>query len=284
MAHKKLGGRSRPKISGTRKNLKQSAKKKGKKQAKQAEGVKAVPPPVKADGSEPMNKKEAKAQAILEKQNRSLYSGNERILLVGEGNFTFARALCEYVGSGAGVYATAFDSEAELQKKYPDAAEHRSAIEDKFGGTTLLGVDATRLHKVREFRGAFKKIVFNFPHIGGGEKDVEKSVAEHRKLLASFFSSAARCLDPEVKGACIHVALKVGEPYKSWKVVQTARAACPDIDISAAVPFVPSAWPGYVHRRTHGFDARFSSAANEEIAKGAKVYIFRMRKLQAEES
>jgi len=283
MAHKRLKGKNKTKGSNVRKSLKEQAKKKSKKQANQPEGAKAAPPPAKVDGPEPVNKKQAKAQALLEKQNRSLYSGNERVLLVGEGNFSFARALCEHLGSGAGIYATALDSEAEVKTKYPDAAEHRRVIEDKLAGTTLLGVDATRLHKVKEFRGAFKKVVFNFPHIGGGEKDVEKSVAEHRKLLAAFFSSAARCLDPEAKGACIHVALKVGEPYKSWKVVQTARAACPDLDITAAVPFVPSAWPGYVHRRTHGFDSRFSSSQNEEIAKGAKVYIFRKRKLEAGE-
>lgn len=283
MAHKKLRGNRSGKLSHTRKSLKQPVKKKGKNQAQKSDAAKVVTPVAKAAGAEHMNKKEAKQQALLEKQHRSLYSGNERVMLVGEGNFSFSRSLCEHLGSGAGIYATAFDSEAEVNKKYPDAVEHRRAIEEKLGGTTLLGVDATRLHKVKEFRGAFKKIVFNFPHLGGGEKDVEKSVGDHRKLLAGFFASASRCLDPEAKGACIHVALKVGEPYKSWKVVQTARAACPDLDITAAVPFVPSAWPGYVHRRTRGFDQRFSSEQNEEIANGAKVYIFRKRKLQVEE-
>lgn len=142
------------------------------------------------------------------------------------------------------------------------------------------GVDATRLHKVKEFKAAFRKIVFNFPHLGSGEKDVEKSVAQHRQLLAAFFASAAKCLDPE-HDSCIHVALKVGEPYKSWKVVQTARAACPELDLLTVVPFMAGAWDGYTHRRTAGFSERFSNAVSEELAKGAKVYIFRKRRRQA---
>merc|ERR1712146_313628 len=118
------------------------------------------------------------------------------------------------------------------------------------------------------------KIVFNFPHMGSGEKDVEKNIAQHRQLLAAFFASAIKCLDPEHDGF-IHVALKSGEPYKHWKIVQTARAACPELELRTAVPFMPSAWEGYAHRRTAGFSERYSPATSEELAKGAKVYVFR---------
>jgi len=214
-------------------------------------------------------------QQLAEKQHKALYASGERMLLVGEGNFSFARALCQHLGAGSGIYATCLDSEAELLQKYPDAAECRKEIEGPLGGTCLMGVDATRLHKVKEFKGAFRKIVFNFPHLGSGEKDVEKNIAQHRKLLADFFTSAVKCLEPGVKEAQIHVALKLGEPYKSWKVVQTCRAACDDLELVNVIPFATTAWDGYAHRRTIGFDEKLSSAASEELAKGAKVYIFR---------
>merc|ERR1712232_1213042 len=139
--------------------------------------------------------------------------------------------------------------------------------------------DATRIHKVKEFRGAFRKIVWNFPHSSDAGADVETSIAYHRKLLADFFVSAEKCLVDD-RGAAIHVALKEGEPYKSWKIVQTAKAACPEIDFFTCVPFQPSAWDGYAHRRTIGYDERFSKADNEEISKGAKVFVFGRKKVR----
>jgi len=132
---------------------------------------------------------------------------------VGEGNFSFARALCEVRGSGEDIFATCLDGEAILKRKYPDALELRKTVEER-GGTTLTSVDATRLHKVKQFRGAFKCIVWNFPHLGAGEKDVEKSIQQHSDLLGAFFASALLCLSEDPASA-VHVAMKHGEPYKS---------------------------------------------------------------------
>mmetsp|Transcript_74207 Transcript_74207/g.159036 ORF Transcript_74207/g.159036 Transcript_74207/m.159036 type:complete len:284 (+) Transcript_74207:56-907(+) len=282
MAHKGLKGRKKPSKKGVRQNLKQERAGKAKKEkgGKEEQGVKeAVAQAVPAAAAvAKRDKKEARLQAQLERQHRSLYSTSDRILLVGEGNFSFARALCRNLEQGSNVYATAYDTEATLKKKYPDAQEARKEIEEQFSGTTLVGVDATRLHKVHEFRGAFTKVIWNFPHIGGGQKDVEKSIAEHQKLLETFFASAVRCLDEEASMPAIHVALKAGEPYKSWKIVQLARAACPDLELRTAVTFVPGIWPGYAHRRTAGFHERFSKKDSEELAKGSKVYVFTKRK------
>lgn len=238
-------------------------------------------PKIKPGTRRQMNKKEARHQSSLEKMHRDLYAGGERILLVGEGNFSFAHALCKHLGSGAGVYATCLDSEAELKEKYADAPRCKKEIEEELGGTVLTGVDATRLHKVKEFKGAFRKIVFNFPHLGTGEKDVEKSVSSHRQLLAAFFKSAVQCLDPS-KESSIHISLKVGEPYKSWKLVQTQKAAVPELDLRTVVQFVASAWPGYNHRRTKGFSEAVSKKESEELANGCKVYVFRQNRQKAE--
>lgn len=304
MAHKKMRGRGRQRGTSIKQTLKESkrkavADKKGKRTlaAKQRNEDAAAPaeaeeevqaPPqapapmeVAAPEGPQLTKRERKALALAEQQHRGLYATEERILLVGEGNFSFARALCKSLGSGAGVYATAFDSERTMTKKYADAAEARKEIEEKFGGTALVGVDATHLHSVKEFRGAFRKIVWNFPHSGSGETDVEKNVQEHRALLTSFFKSAAKCLDPDHRGSAIHVALKIGEPYKSWKIVQIAQAA--GLELQTAVGFAPSAFPGYAHRRTAGFHERFSKDDSEELAKGAKVYVFTRRKQLAGE-
>lgn len=269
MAHKCLRGRKG--VQKTR--IKQNSKKKSKAGNKAEKKGEAKPSQIASDGPvKKAAKKEARLQAGIEKQHRGLYTTSERILLVGEGNLSFALALCKNLESGSGVYATAYDGEALAKRKYPDLEEIMEEIDQKFSGTTLFGVDATRLHKVREFRGSFNKIVWNFPHIGGGKKDVEQSIADHRQLLATFFASAQKCLVEEGAGA-IHVALKAGEPYQSWKVVQLARNC--GLDLQSVVQFSLDAWPGYAHRRTKGFDDRFSAKDSEELAKGAKVYVFR---------
>jgi len=298
MAHKKMKGRAKQQGGSIKKSLRsvvrglkaeknrKQAKARNKKMALEEEQPSAdeamaeeqAPAQSEVPAAPKMTKKEAKALASAERAHRNLYSAGERILLVGEGNFSFARALCKELGSGVGVYATAYDGEKNLKLKYTDAEELRKEIEEQLGGTTLVGVDASRLHAVKEFRGAFHKIVWNFPHMGTGETDLEKSAAEHRQLLSGFFKSAYRCLNTENPNCAIHVALKSGEPYKSWKVVQTAMTACPELELYTAVPFATSAWPGYAHRRTAGFDERFSKKESEELAKGAKVYIFKRRR------
>jgi 25S rRNA (uracil2634-N3)-methyltransferase len=46
-----------------------------------------------------------------------LYSRGQRVLLVGEGDFTFALALAAAVGGG-GIVATSFDSLSDVHSKY----------------------------------------------------------------------------------------------------------------------------------------------------------------------
>lgn len=289
MAHKSLKGRKSQPNSRSLIKKKNNKDKKGKNAGrlskKERRRLETEAEEAAAGGKKPEVSKEKKARKLsaIEQQHRDLYRTGEKTLLVGEGNFSFTRALCKTFGEGkcADIIATAFDNEAVLKRKYPDVDKVKEEIE-KSGATTLTGVDATRLHKIQEFKGAFKKIVFYFPHLGDGEGDVEKSVAQHRKLLAGFFTSAEQCLVQE-KGAAIHVALKQGEPYKSWKIGQTARMAAEELDLVTAVPFALSAWEGYAHRRTMGFEAKWSKADNEELKNGAKVYVFTRRRKKEEQ-
>lgn len=97
------------------------------------------------------------------------YTATDRILLVGEGNFSFARALAEHVlGTGENLVATCLDSEEVLMLKYEDEARANVEAVVAAGGTVLYEVDATKLNKCAALKGKrFEKIVFNFPHAGG---------------------------------------------------------------------------------------------------------------------
>jgi 25S rRNA (uracil2634-N3)-methyltransferase len=106
------------------------------------------------------------AKAVASNRARPQYSSKDTILLVGEGNFSFAKSLCEnYLEEGAdNLTATCFDTEEVLYKKYEEAEENVELVRS-FGGTVLFEVDGTDLPKEVK-KNKYTKIIFNFPHIG----------------------------------------------------------------------------------------------------------------------
>ncbi|KZV67626.1 hypothetical protein PENSPDRAFT_583684 [Peniophora sp. CONT] len=121
----------------------------------------------------------------------------DRILLVGEGDFSFAHALVlhppealEHLPS-SNVVATAYDTEAECYEKYPGASEHVAALREK-GATVLFGVDAAKLdkHPFLTKGKRFDRIVWNFPHAGKGIADQDRNIRANQELLLGFLRSA----------------------------------------------------------------------------------------------
>ncbi|KAL8803572.1 MAG: hypothetical protein Q9182_003077, partial [Xanthomendoza sp. 2 TL-2023] len=131
-----------------------------------------------------------------------------RILLVGEGDFSFTHSLYK-THNCTSLTATCHDSAGALAEKYPQSRGYiRELLEDAVAAAStitghedeeaegdedddmekkkkeikiLYGVDATKLGKagagsggkaVR--KGGFDRIVFNFPHVGGVTRDVNR--------------------------------------------------------------------------------------------------------------
>jgi 25S rRNA (uracil2634-N3)-methyltransferase len=100
------------------------------------------------------------------------FAPTDKILLIGEGNFSFASALAIDPPSRlqhlppSNITATAYDTEEECLAKYADAREKIDALRAK-GVNVLFGVDATKLEKVPQLKGKrWDKVVWNFPHAG----------------------------------------------------------------------------------------------------------------------
>jgi len=100
------------------------------------------------------------------------FNPTDRILLIGEGNFSFARALtldmpASLKGLPPGnVTATAYDAEHDCYVKYPDAQSTVQVLREK-GVEVLFNVDATKLEKVSALKGRkWDRIVWNYPHAG----------------------------------------------------------------------------------------------------------------------
>ena len=158
----------------------------------------------------------------------------DKILLVGEGDFSFAASLVKSHGC-ADILATSFEENREaVLAKYPSADEHLKTIEEAFdfshsnnvdgneeeGGVPVTGeserkqeannekwriqfsVDARRLEtckEVKKRRGRWDHIWFNFPHVGGMSTDVNRQVRANQALLSDFFESASKLLRGSVE-------------------------------------------------------------------------------------
>lgn len=130
-----------------------------------------------------------------------------------------------------------------------------------------LDVGATRIHEHRDIAAhKYSKVVFNFPHIGGGKK--KHNIQEHRDLLLEMFKSARRVVRDDgqmVVSLCRgQGGTELDEPYctyeKSWQVAE--MGAHGDFIIVSVEPYVTENFPDY---KCH--DADFSLT-------GALVHVF----------
>ena len=118
-------------------------------------------------------------------------------------------------------------------------------------------------------------IVFNFPHTGCGIADTAANVAHHRAFLRSFLSSLLRSplVHPSLS---VHVTVKVGEPYTSWRLPTLLPRDSP-LRFRTAFPFCSDVYDGYAHRRTRGWKEDDGGGEdNGDISGGAMTYEWRM--------
>ncbi|KAH9948188.1 hypothetical protein B0H21DRAFT_778015 [Amylocystis lapponica] len=139
------------------------------------------------------------------------FKPTDRILLIGEGNFSFAYALImhppaslEFLPSES-ITATAYDTEEECYAKYPDATDIVATLRNK-GVEVLFEVDATKLERCSALKGRrWDRIVWNFPHAGKGITDQDRNILANQMLILEFFRSAAGFLSsgpiPRVGGS-----------------------------------------------------------------------------------
>ncbi|NXU37496.1 FDXA1 protein, partial [Drymodes brunneopygia] len=166
-----------------------------------------------------------------------------RVLLLGEGNFSFAAALCG--ARDTHVVATCYESEEEAAGR-GGAARSIRRLRDS-GAEVVFSVDCTKLREhFSPGKREFDRVYFNFPHCGR-----KAGVAKNRELLARFFRSCAEVLAQDGE---IHVALCNGqggtpadqprrEWHNSWQIVAVAAGA--GFILSNVHPFKAEAIHGY---------------------------------------
>ncbi|KAL9591138.1 MAG: hypothetical protein Q9203_000009 [Teloschistes exilis] len=211
------------------------------------------------------------------------FTPDDRILLVGEGDFSFAHSLYAHHGCNS-LIATCYDSASQVTDKYPQSTPHiqeleSAAREDEDVDIRILyGVDATKLGKFRSNggggkevrKGGFDRVVFNFPHVGGLSKDVNRQVRHNQELLVNFFKAATPLLAP---AGTIVVTIFEGEPYSLWNIRDLARHV--GLKVGRSFKFQSEVYPGYKHVRTLGNIEGGGGWKGED--RDARTYIFEIK-------
>ncbi|PIN09465.1 hypothetical protein CDL12_17954 [Handroanthus impetiginosus] len=181
------------------------------------------------------------------------YSSNHRILLVGEGDFSFSTCLAETFGSASNMIATSLDSPAFLVRNYQKALSNIMELTIR-KCKVLHEVDATDMANHEFLRGIkFDRIIYNFPHAGFFKKlSRDDQLLLHRKLVSLFLKNAKEMLG---KNGQIHITHKTNGFHKEWHVESIARRH--KLRLIEAVQFCKDDYPGYNTKYGFGSDNNF---------------------------
>ncbi|NWU77941.1 FDXA1 protein, partial [Onychorhynchus coronatus] len=200
--------------------------------------------------------------------------GLRRVLLLGEGNFSFAASLCG--AEGTHVVATCYESEEDASRRGGAARSIRRLRES--GAEVVFSVDCTKLTDYfSPEKREFDCIYFNFPHCGR-----KAGVVKNRELLAHFFRGSAEVLAEEGE---VHVALCNGqggtpadqprrEWHNSWQIVAVAAGA--GFILSGVHPFNAETIHGYKCTGYRSQDKSFcvEGALNHVFTRSAPLLCF----------
>lgn len=182
-------------------------------------------------------------RATFSRENVTPGAGqNQKVLLLGEGDFGFAASLAKILPEGGkGIVATSFDSAKEVKKKYKKASEN--ILEAQRAGVKIVhGVDAQGIDpKLGGPPDQFQYIIFNFPFVPG---DRSGAKTRNMDMLAAFMRSASRALAP---GGKIYVTSK---EYWLKRFDLGSSAAEVGLKWENPMTFDAERFPGYEHRMT----------------------------------
>ena len=149
---------------------------------------------------------ESAAVADADDARLAAYSSSHRILLVGEGDLSFAAALAALCG-GANITASTLDTADELEAKYPAVQERLAALRAA-GATIAPGVDATTMASHAAIGPPYDRVVYNFPyaHVTKFAKD---HLEQNRRLLRLFCSALPSFISsaPSSPPRCLYLRL-----------------------------------------------------------------------------
>ncbi|GKV44544.1 hypothetical protein SLEP1_g51714 [Rubroshorea leprosula] len=167
------------------------------------------------------------------------YCSSQKMLLVGEGDFSFSASLAKAFGSASNMIATSLDSR----------------------------VDATEMANHSSLEGIkFDRIVYNFPHAGFFANETSESQkSRHQMLISLFFKNAAQMIHGDGE---VHVTHKSRGFFLDWNLKHLASTA--RLQLMEEVPFNFTDYEGYHTKYGFGGDKNFN-------CNPCKTYKFRLQ-------
>ncbi|GFP90976.1 uncharacterized protein at4g26485 [Phtheirospermum japonicum] len=194
------------------------------------------------------------------------YNNRHRILLVGEGDFSFSTCLARAFGWAANMVATSLNSEDFLVKNYENALPNIVELGIR-KCKVMHEIDATVMAS-HEFLGGIKfdRIIFNFPFAGFfSNLSGDAKLRRHRRLVSLFLKNAKEMLSENGE---IHISHKTNGVHAEWKL--ESMASSHGLVLVEAVDFKLHHYPGYNTKRGFGGDENFNCYPSKTYKFGLK--------------
>ncbi|XP_074271227.1 uncharacterized protein At4g26485-like [Silene latifolia] len=180
------------------------------------------------------------------------YTSKHKILLVGEGDFSFSACLAVAFGSNASnIIATSLNSQEFLIENYGKFLNNKMEVENR-GGMIIHGINArTMVNDLALGILKFDRIIFNFPHCGKfGRTDAD--MRANKELIRGFLRNAKKMINEDGE---IHITHKSNGYFLQWDIPKIGSDQ--GLRLIQEVKFKPSKYPGYNTKFGFGGDKNF---------------------------
>ncbi|KAL3643257.1 hypothetical protein CASFOL_014072 [Castilleja foliolosa] len=194
------------------------------------------------------------------------YSDRHRILLVGEGDFSFSTCLARAFGWAPNMIATSLNPEEFLVKNYENALPNLVELGIR-KCKVIHGIDATIMASHKFLGGIkFDRIIFNFPFAGFfSNLSTDAKLRRHRRLVSLFLKNAKQMVSENGE---IHISHKTNGVHAEWKLESIASSH--GLMLKEAVDFNLHHYPGYNTKRGFGGDDNFNCYPSKTYKFGLK--------------
>ncbi|EGZ16142.1 hypothetical protein PHYSODRAFT_316216 [Phytophthora sojae] len=171
----------------------------------------------------------------------------QRILTVGDGNFSYSLALARALGPDSGVtlVATSHESNKTVLETYPDGEKILAELNAMPHVTVQHEVDATDAEQMKQL-GLFDRVIWNFPCVRAprGEDGQNQEMEMNKQLLHGFFAHVGQMLTPTGE---VHVTHKTKAPFGQWGIENIAKTN--KLRHQQSVIFDRCLYPGYSNKK-----------------------------------
>ena len=186
----------------------------------------------------------------------------QKILLLGEGDFSFAASLSRL--GFCNLIATSLEDYKTVIKTHYNSKYNIQLIK-RMKNKIFHNIDITQIDQHKHFKSLseeskFDIIIFNFPHSGIANYEYQKSIPSNQQLLRSIFEQSSNLLKQNGE---LHIALKSEPIYNSWDIQKQCNDANNDnafkLKLKNRIKFEAEKYFGYQHKTTTSHKQSVSS-------------------------